>query len=419
MTAQSEPNVFEKKGNAMKNDRYCWMICFSSTMIMICTMGFCNNVFPVYLPYIEENGLTGAQGSGLISIRCLFGIIGMLLAERFYYVLSLRRGLTLTCVITSGAFWIYSIANSVWTYNIAAAVSGICYGLGSMIPIGILIRNWFNKDRGIAIGICADGSGISMIIFPSILTFLVENVGLATAFRSQALFALAIAALTLGVIRDTPAEKALLPYGGSDNSVCCPSTQKSALTRVPSGHSMKTMLWVCFFVGAVAVAAPGHYSAFFTLLGYSMRRVSFAISAFGIALTLGKLVCGRQFDKIGGRNAAMLFFTLALVGCALCCMADGKNSLPMLGGVILMGVGLAPATIGPPAWAADHAESSRYSATLKWFQVSYATGGMLFSLLSGVIFDNSGSYLLAYILFLLLLGLILLGLLLAYRVRNC
>lgn len=46
---------------------------------MICTMGFCNNVFPVYLPYLERMYLTGTQGSALISIRCLFGIIGMLL----------------------------------------------------------------------------------------------------------------------------------------------------------------------------------------------------------------------------------------------------------------------------------------------------------------------------------------------------
>lgn len=50
-------------------------------LLMICTLGSCNNMFPAYLPYLERLYSAGAQGSAPLAIRCLIGIIGTLLCS--------------------------------------------------------------------------------------------------------------------------------------------------------------------------------------------------------------------------------------------------------------------------------------------------------------------------------------------------
>ena len=176
-------------------------------------MGFCNNVFPIYLPYLEDELLTGTQGSALISIRCLFGILGMLFVDRFFQRFSLRIGLVITCFITSLAFAVYAVSDVPWSFYLGAAVSGIGYGLGSMIPVAILIRNWFNCLQNTAIGICAAGSGISTILFPPLLTWVVEKAGIGVGFSLQSVFSLLVGLSVFAVVRDTPEQKQLLPYG--------------------------------------------------------------------------------------------------------------------------------------------------------------------------------------------------------------
>ena len=107
-------------------------------------------------------------------------------------------------------------------------------------------------------------------------------------------------------------------------------------------------------------------------------------------------------DALGGKNGPLVLFSAALTGCALCCMAAGGHSSVMFVSLILMGIGMAPATVGLPIWAADFSDSEAYPRVLEWMQVSYATGGMILTLLPGMIFDRTGSYLLAYILFAIL-----------------
>lgn len=256
----------------MKRPHYGWVICLGGAILMIFTMGFCNNVFPVYLPYLEAELLTGAQGSALISLRCLFGIFGMFLVERYYRLLTLRGGMTGACFITALAYGLYSIADNPQMFNLAAAVSGFGYGFGSMIAVGMLIRNWFSQRQGTAVGISAAGSGISMILFPPLVTQVIERLGTTTAFRLQALLA-GLAGLALWfLIRDTPEQMGLEPYGGSKEIGDEVPQETGDFQSHGAAPGSFLMLGVCVLIGGVAASAPGHFSTFFSEQGYPMSQ---------------------------------------------------------------------------------------------------------------------------------------------------
>lgn len=399
----------------MKNIHYSWIICLSCTLILICTMGFSMNVFPVYLPYLEEELLTGTQSSALITVRCVSSIAAMAGVERFYRRVSLRGGLTLACGVTAAAWWLYAFSDTVWMYTAASLLSGLGYGLGSMIPVAVLIRGWFNSRRSTAVGICSAGSGISMIVFPPIVTQLIETAGIPASFAAQAIFVTLVTLIVFLCVRDLPEELGMEPYGA-------PGADPAKQARRPcgaGGEGGRGELWllsaVCLILGGVASTALGHYSAYFHTQGYPMMMISLGISLFGLALTFGKLLCGMAFDRFGGKRTGAVFLLTETLGVCLCCLTDGRGYALLYGGMLLTGVGLSASTIGLPVWAEDFSRPGAYQRTLQRFQILHAVGGMLFSLLPGVIFDHTGSYRGAYILMGLALFLALLFLLSAYR----
>ena len=78
-----------------------------------------------------------------MTLRCLVAFVAMLLIGGYYRKVSLRVGTGLAVCCAGLAFWLYSAAETYPLFCVGAAVSGISYGLGSMIPVSILINRWF------------------------------------------------------------------------------------------------------------------------------------------------------------------------------------------------------------------------------------------------------------------------------------
>ena len=116
----------------MRKIHYGWVICVTCTLLLFVTMGTVSNGFSIYLPYImAERGLTHAQTSSLVTLRCLVAFVAMLLIGGYYRKVSLRVGTGLAVCCAGLAFWLYSAAETYPLFCVGAAVSGISYGLGS------------------------------------------------------------------------------------------------------------------------------------------------------------------------------------------------------------------------------------------------------------------------------------------------
>ena len=63
-----------------------------------------------------------------------------------------------------------------------------------------------------------------------------------------------------------------------------------------------------------------------------------------------------------------------------------------------MGFGASVYNVGPPLWAGDLSDRTGYPKLLKWLQIFYNLGGILFSAVPGIIADHTGEYKSAYVL---------------------
>lgn len=397
----------------MKKIHYAWVVCFACTLLMISNMGLCSNILTVYLPFIENAGITDGQGSAMLSVRCLFSFLSIFFVTKFYKLIPLRRGILIASIIGVMASIVFSIGGSVFLYFLAASLAGIAYGLGATIPMSLVITNWFNDKRGLAMGICSAGTGLSTVVFSPILTSIIEKNSLRSAFVFQAVYMLVSALVIWLLIREFPSQKQLEPYGSADDSNDIRKESSCSVEFPP-------YLWILLYlmmllVGGSGQSFNGHMSVLMTSCGYSVKTAAIVASLFGFALMTGKLVFGSISDALGTKKATILFIMIFLAGNIPVIFMDGnKDYLCYLFG-FLLGFGAPIFALGSSLWALDLAPAGRYGDVLRKFQLCYSLGGIVFTTIPGLIADHTGEYKSSYLLFAIMITISLLILLLAYK----
>ncbi len=403
----------------MKGLHYGWIVCLAGALTIFITMGTVSNGFAVYLPYImDEYGLTNGQTSSLVMLRCLVAFFSMLLIRFFYDRVSLRIGIFLSAFFAGTAFVLYSFAGGYGLFCLGAAISGLAYGLGSMIPISILMGNWFYRRRALSLSICGAGSGIATIFLPLITTRLVESSSLKTSFTLEGAAIWVLAVILVILIRNDPSEKGLRPYGQG-----APGTEKADARKSHAGRGLSPGMWVamcaaCLVMGGLANPGFSHLTVLFDSEGISAMDIALVISVVGVMIVIGKLLYGEVTDRVGGLASTILFGGILIAGHVMCCLTFTGNKTFCFAGGVALGLGYALCSIGPSVWAGDLEKPQRYGDAVRRFQVTYAGGALAFSAVPGVLADLTGSYIPSYILFSVFNGISLLIVVWAYLLSH-
>ena len=396
----------------MKKIHYAWVICLCGLWLFVCNMGLCSNILSVYLPFIEASGLSDSMGSAILSIRCLFSFAVTFLVELYYRKLSLRTGILLASLIGVASTLIYSIGGSAFLYYSGAALGGIAYGLGAIYPTSLLLSRWFHTHRGLALGISSAGSGVAAMAFSPLVSALVLKYSLRTTFLLQGGFMLVSAFIVFLLLRNDPQEKGLTPYGEDG--------ENGTKTRLQEGPASlpQTVLWMLalmmLLIGGAGQAFSGHLSVLSRSCGYSVRAAATVVSLQGGVLVCSKLLSGDMADKFGPKRCTTLLMIVFILGSALVQLMNGVSLFWCFAPVALMGFGASVYNVGPPLWAADLSDRAGYPRLLKWLQIFYNLGGILFSAVPGIIADHTGEYKSSYILIACMIAVSLVILLWAY-----
>ena len=383
----------------MKRFHRAWAVCLGCMLMLLVSGGLCINVFSVTQPYIlAQNGFTNTQTSMITTVRSIAYLLFLSIAPAFFRKTGYRWGLTLAVILAAVSFVVFALAKSLAAYYLAGAIAGMSYGFGSMIPATILMMRWFCSHRGMAIGFCAAGTGVSAVVFSPILSRIIEQYSLRTCFFFESGVSVLTAALVFLLVRESPEDCGLSPFG----------TKTEAAQKAQSASDIRPthLRWMLLYGSVVllgAIAGPGfaHMMILFASSGFSGTQAAFAVSIFGLALMLGKFFYGAACDKLGSSRSNQLFGACLLAGLA-CCILAGLGSVPvMLAAAVLYGLGVPLCTVGLSVWAADFTEPDQLDKAVQRFQLCYAIGALTFSFMPGAFADLMGSYAPAYIVFFL------------------
>lgn len=369
-----------------------WLVCLGGALALFAVMGLGVNVFSVYQPeIIRLNGFTDAQGSWITTTRSLFILGALLCVNQLCARFGLRRIMTAGVVFVGLSCLCFAYARSFPVYCAAAALTGVGYCWGGMVPISLAIARWFQERRGLALGLASAGSGVSTVLAPVILTRIMKSRGMTAAFLWEGAVIFACAALVWLLVRDAP-----------EGPSVSPSPEQSAR----KGLGLSKGQWALLLLAALLVGATGgpgfsHLTMLYTSSGYDSLFVAGLLSYLGAMISVGKILCGQVYDRLGGRGGNRFSFGTLLVSLLLCCLAPaGGAVLPVLA-ITAFGLGMSITAVSPARWAADLCAD--YESAVRTITLAFTAGMLVFGPLPGLLAGWLGGYVPAYVTFFLLL----------------
>lgn len=385
----------------MKKIHYAWYVCIGCALLLFCTSGLSVNAFSIYQPYIISlNNFSNTQASTMLVFRYCTSLASMFLVGRYYKKAGMRTGLTIAGGVLVLAFLVYGLAVKYWHYCLASSLAGIGYGTGTMIPITILLGRWFRDKKATAVGICSASTGVATLGIPSLLARSVETRGMRFTFCAEAAATLILVFICWCILRNSPEEKDLAPYGADRESSGSAEAGKKAEVRHDL-HKAELVIIVLMtvLVGGVMNVSYSHLTVLITGEGFPESTAAVALSVSGLSLMLGKITYGRAVDRWGSIKCNRIFAPLLLAGFAACCLM-GKRQFLLYPGIFLYSFGIAYLAIGLSTWPSDLSSPEKRDRLIQILQIGYASGSLLFSSLPGVLADRAGgSYTAAFWLF--------------------
>lgn len=382
----------------MKNPPHrAWLVCLGGALAMFAVMGLGVNVFSIYQPeIIRLNGFTDAQGSWITTTRSLFILATLLCVNQLCARFGLRRVMSAGVLLVGLSCLCFAFADRFLLYCAAAALTGVGYCLAGMVPISLAVGRWFQDRQGLALGLASAGSGVSTVFAPVLLTGVVKEQGITAAFLWEGAVMFLCALLVWLLVQDAPGAAGPYRRPGS-----VPGPDRRSGGAGLSGPQWTLLLLAALFVGATGGPGFSHLTMLYTSSGYSRLFVAGLLSYLGAMISLGKIVCGQVYDRLGGLGGNRFAFGTLLLALALCTLAPvGGVLLPVLA-ITAFGLGLSITAVSPARWAGDLCID--YESGVRSITLAFTAGMLVFGPLPGLLADWLGGYVPAYAAFFALL----------------
>lgn len=232
--------------------------------------------------------------------------------------------LSLAVLIVCVAMGLMSTYTNVWQWYFSGALYGVGGAFIFVVAATVLIENWFDKKRGLVLGITQCCSGIGGAIFPIVGTLLINSVGWRSAYLILAIVAaVLVLPWTIFVFKFKPEDIGLKAYGYVEDK-----SDKNNDIEYPGVPAKKALItvafWAIFLYGGVEALMSGyntHLPGFAVAIGLGNVFGSELLSIAQIGYIVMTIFMGWLTDKIGvviPTFITLLITALSLLGFAMC-----------------------------------------------------------------------------------------------------
>jgi MFS family permease len=220
------------------------------------------------------------------------------------------------------------------------AVTGLLSPVQGPIPYSTVIAHWFDRQRGLALGIGMAGVGLGVALMPQLAERLMTHFGWRMAYVGIAVAVLVFALIPVALfVREPPGMAgASAAQRGRRHAV------RQGLAGTPFAAAVRSWLFwglgIAFLFDVMAINGTlTHIVPLLRDRHVPLPEAVGALSGAGIALLLGRAGSGWCLDRFRGAWVAIGFFIMPMIGIALLSSRLG-GIVPALGAVTLgLGIG--------------------------------------------------------------------------------
>lgn len=387
-----------------------WMVVFLMCCLAASSIGLCTNAIGVFYTPVSQS-LDVLKGTFALhaTLSTLATALTSLKISRAIKKHSYKKILLIGVILSSGATWLMSYCTSVYAFYILGILRGIGVGIYGMVPITVVITNWFDKKHGLATSLALSFSGLSGAIFSPLLSSWIIHYGWQMTYRFMAvcIFTLVLPALIIPWNID-PQKEDLLPYGYKE--------RKQTIHIQNNKVNLLTISFICMCL--------------FTLLHTSITGISQHLSGISVSIQLSatigatlmslamignistKLLIGLLSDLFTPVKAVIIMILTNCISLVLLFIGViHKETLLLYIGSFMFGSIYSVGAVGIPMLTRYFFGNENYAKTYSVIGFLTNVGSASSLTLIGYLYDFTNSYQIVFIIALCfhLINLILLG----------
>jgi MFS family permease len=264
------------------------------------------------------------------------------------------------------------------------------------VPFAKILTRWFDRRRGLALGIALACYGLGGVMWSKGTQFLFDLVGWRnTFFYMGGVILFLVLPILLFVIRDTPESKGLT-VDGLPESVEAKSAQKVdttgfSLTEAVRGVQFWKIAFGFFFAAFAIQSIMQHIVPMMKLNGISAQTAASIQALLWLAMVFGRVTTGWLMDHIFAPRVAMIFLIPAVIGVFILSSPGLAFGVAIIGAIC---IGLAN---GSEADVVPYVTSRYYG--LKYYTKIYGTffscyclGSAFGPIVTAKLVDSTGRY---------------------------
>ena len=385
---------------------YGWVIVLTAGCSMFVRNAAASLTLAVFVhPVSQDLGWSRTLIAGAAS----FGGLASSVASPAVGWLSDRYGVRL--VLTSGVL-ILGISTISLAWATVPVAFYLAYGIGrvifsSSVQIGatVVVARWFVQQRGRAMGILFLFQSAGMVLFPLIASLAIQHRGWQEAWM---LLGALVWIVALGpaylLIVQRPEDVGLLPDGGAaparvDETPSATVADEPAWT-LREAIATPTLWLLAVATGSLFVVQAGtniHQAAYFVDQGLGVTVAAVGISLNAVFTGVGSILWGWILERLPVRITFAMVGLLLAITSALFTTAD--TAAEAMAYASMFGISVAGILVVPAVAYADYFGRRSLGAIRGATEPFVSLGGAIGALTSGIIFDVTGSYHIAFVIF--------------------
>jgi MFS family permease len=358
--------------------------------------------FGVFInPWINDFGWARATISGAYSLSfVLIGVLGIvmgLITDRY----GPRMALSICGVCLGAGFFLLSKMYADWQLFL---FYGLIFGTGMSgfwAPLLSVISRWFIGKRGLMTGIVISGGGIGAFIGPPVINWLINISNWRQTTIILGIFVFVVIFLAAQFLKRDPSQVGQQPYEDKDARQLASDSTTPATHDYSTREALKTpQFWIVFSMlfclAFYTFSVMVHVTPHAIDMGITNTSAANILAVIGGAGVIGNFVMGRVCDKIGPKKIFIICFIL--MSAALFWLAQARYEWMLYLFSIIFGFNHgANATAQAPILARIFGMKA-LGAIFGAAAFGFTIGGAIGPLLTGYLYDLTGSYQTAFII---------------------
>jgi predicted MFS family arabinose efflux permease len=364
-----------------------WVVVGAVTGLFVCNGPVLGFTFGVFLkPIMADMGWQRGVASFALSIGGICSALTVPVIGRMMDRWSIRKVALPGIVLYAAAMGLLGLSPASFIlFTILFAFAESTSAIQTPIGYAKAISAWFDRRRGLALGIAMSGVGLGGFVMPQLAQSLIEAVGWRGAYACFGLLTLAIAfpAVALWIREPRPGE-------GEHRGAVVAAHLPGLTVRQALGTVHFWILVAVFFLVAIALnGTVAHVVPLLTDAGLSPASAAATMGIFGLATMTGRLLAGYLVDRFPAAYVATALFLAPIAGFVF--LASAAGVLPAVG-VTLVGLGLGTEIDLIAFLASRYLGQRSFGEIYGYCFMVFGLGSSCGRFVGGYVYDLVGSY---------------------------